>query len=254
MAYINGVFLIKDFGVEVGAGAIAGYSSVQKVGRCTTVTTAETDVWFVGTPYPWPTTAASVRVKAGGSASDAAGQSGARKVMVVGLDASWSVAQEELTLAGASQSLPTVTQFIRINSVFVSETGTYTGANVGNVTIETTTAVTLAALPAGLGISNLSMYTVPAGYTAYLLDARVIGDSSKITTLRLYQRRNANVTAAPVSAKILVQDWPGISSPAVYAWQNPPSFPEKTDLWFTASLTAGTGTVAVSYDLFLKST
>jgi hypothetical protein len=192
-----------------------------------------------------------LRVRSGGNAADTAAGAGARTITVIGLDSSFNEVTEVLTLAGASASAATSTAFIRLTRAYVETCGTYTGTNTGTIILETTGGTALGYLAAGKSQTQLSMYTVPAGYTAYLRRIRVSGDSSKATTLNLWQRRNADTVAAPFKAKRLVQTWSTIIDSVSTTYEVARSFPAKTDLWATAFVGTGSGFAGINMDILL---
>jgi hypothetical protein len=107
-------------------GGIPQRFTVHKFGM--NLTTASGDaIWEPGGAYPYLTytgTAKAMRVKAGGNAADTAAGTGARTVTIQGLDENFAIAQETVTLAGASASAATTTTFSRVLRVFVATTGT----------------------------------------------------------------------------------------------------------------------------------
>lgn len=214
------------------------------------------DIWAGGGAYPFPTSALAVRAKAGGDAADTAAGAGARTVTVVGLDANWTEVSDTITLAGASVSAATSQTFIRIKRSYVATAGTYTGNNTAAITIETTAGTTLAIINAGAGQTQSGIFTVPAGKTAYLMNADIIVASStgKSGTVRFWRRENADDSSAPVSAKRLVAEFDDIQGHITVprlAW---PSFPAKTDVWSSGIGTSGSTNIDVTMDFLLKDT
>jgi hypothetical protein len=95
---------------------------------------------------------------------------GARKVLLTGLDANFDQVIETIELNGTTP-VQTLNQYIRINRCIVIEAGTI-GYNIGIITIEdVTTNTTRAEIPldgSGAGLNTLQQlaYTVPNGKTA----------------------------------------------------------------------------------------
>jgi hypothetical protein len=203
----------------------------------------ERDVWTYGATdkgnvnYNWLQAAAAVRIKAGGNAADAAGQAGAQSITVEGLDENWAEASEDIVTNGTLVSTATTTTFIRVNRVFVKDVGTYTGANTGDITIETTGGTVVAFIGAGLGQTQLSNYSVPATYTAYLRHAHgsVSAGTNKDATLVMYRRLNADDVSTPFSPKRIVHKWEQLQGIAELDFYSMPSFGPKSDLWWTAT-------------------
>lgn len=243
---------VSSFDFETSRNKLVGLTTLYKFGRVSAVTTTEQVVWEGGTTYDGFLTAASaVRVKAGGNANDDAAGTGARTIVVVGLDQDWAEASETITLAGTSASSATTTTFIRVFRAYVATTGTYTGANIGAVDIETTGGVLLVQISAGNGQSTIAVYTVPAGYTMFVRSIAAVVDGNKNVNVNIWQRQNADTISAPYTAKRLVESLPGISGAIGQeskAWR---SFPAKCDFWFTAAALTGTSGVFVEFEAVL---
>jgi len=255
----NGIrnVVANDFAVAVARSAISGYKSIRKFGGNPSVAASSTeDVWSAGGTYSgWLTSASAVRIQAGGNGADTSDGNGARKVVIQGLDENWADASEEVTTAGGSASSATTTTFIRVFRAYVSDVGTYTGANTGAVTIETTGGVVLASIEAGLGQTQMSMYTIPAGYNAYLRNCRAQVDGNKAMDMFMFQRENADDVTTPFTGKRLVDEFRQLIGEADRYYDSLSVFPAKTDLWFSAVNGAGnTGACTVSYDLVLIAT
>jgi len=252
---VNDVHTLKAMlagipGVSMVDGSIPGLTSIVKFGRNDNVGTTEEDLWINGGTYTgWLTAASAVRVKAGGDAADDAAGAGARKIMVEGLDENWEIATEEITLAGASVSSPTSITFIRVYRAWVTDVGTYGGDNEAAVLIETTGGALVANIEAGKGQTQLSMYTVPAGKTAYVLLARTYVAGNKNADVFFWQRQDADVTSAPFTGKRMWHPIDQVQGPAGGDHPIPHVFPAKTDIW--ASAVGPSGGAAVSTRMFI---
>jgi hypothetical protein len=242
-----------DFDFDVSRGAYSHLALMHKFGRNPSVPSAtEADVWTVGGTYPFQQTAIAVRIASGGSANDDTAGSHARTVVVEGLDETWALVTETITTAGALASSATTTTFIRVFRAYVGDVGTYGNANDADIDIETTGAVTLARIPAGRGQSQLAVYTVPLGKTAYLEQVYCKTESNKATDFLMYQRRNADDTSVPVTGKRLVVMYPQVGELIDRQYRRYVSFPAKTDLWFAAIGPTGGGAVTAEFDLLLE--
>lgn len=250
---LNAIKRDQDFRLRVARGTIPGVSAVHIYGRNPSVDTTERVLWSAGAAaYTWLSAASTVRVKAGGNAADTLAGAGARKVLVRGLNSSWTETTEELSLAGASASSPTSTSFFRVLEAYVSEAGTYaTPVNTGDILIETTGGTEVARLLAGRAQSRLGLYTVPSGYTLYLTRILVSVEGNKSATLRLTQRQQAQVVAAPVQAARLVNEWPALSGVAELRHDTWEGYPACTDIWLTAQTASGTTAVSAEMEGFL---
>lgn len=208
------------------------------------------DVWDLGgtTPvYPWPTAAGPLRIAAGGNPADTAAGLGAREVTIYGLDENFEEVSESLATAGASASADTVNNFIRVFDVHVTESGAYGAANTGDISIETNPGgVVLAAVLAGFGSAQMSMYTIPAtARSAYLKRFDVAVESNKVCDVTLWHRPSADVIAAPFEPPRVIKRFLGMEGPLSYE-SDEILFLPKTDIWISATPDSGGGGSRVS--------
>lgn len=189
----------RAFYLEVAKGNVVGHSVVDVHGGNPDVGTgAFEDLWDEGGLYTgWLQTAVSIRIKAGGSVNDIATTgSGMRRIEVFGLDENWAEVSEVIACNGASASTATTATFIRIRRIIGVECGSYGGTNAAAIVVETTGGTELGEILAGLGESELCLYTVPAGHTFYMTELRIDVNSSKTATVRLNIREGANNTSS----------------------------------------------------------
>ena len=222
-------------GISMTDDSITGLTSLVKFGRNAAVGATEEDIWEAGGSYTGFLTAASaVRIRSGGNAADDASGAGARSIEVEGLDQDWNVATETISTAGASASTATTTTFIRVYRVCVIDVGTYTGANTGTISVETTGGVLMATIEAGLGQTQQAIYTVPAGKTAYVVSLSIFVDTNFSARVYLWQRQNADDVSAPFTGKRIWRPFDGVSGAVDGAVAFPYVFPAKTDIWASA--------------------
>lgn len=232
---------INDHFFDISKGVYTDREAVNKFGYNSAVPNGSyADIWAYGATdptYNWPTTTESFRVAAGGNAADTANGAGARKIKIVYLDGNGNEQEEELVLAGSSASAATTGTGRRVIRAWVSETGTYGGANTGNILIEnTSTNAVLAFIAAGISTTQLSMYTIPAGYTGYLLGVGidVAAGANKDADVRMWTRENAYTTTAPYGAACIVHQWASVQGENDVLFTSPLVFPALSDIWFDA--------------------
>jgi len=228
--------------------------SVSKFGSNPAVGTSVEDVWFAGGAYTgWLTSADTVRIASGGNVNDDSSGSGARSVYIEGLDENWDIKSEVLTTNGSSASSSSTGDYIRIYRAFVCDVGTYGGTNAGDIGIETEGGTQVALIQADVGQTQLSMYTVPRNYTAYLSEFFLEVESGNTVELRFFQRPDADVVAAPYTGRRIVYRTLEFSGAFERRYRSMPSFPAKTDLWWDAKKITGggNGLVDIGYDLIL---
>jgi hypothetical protein len=114
-----------------------------------------------------PPTTARVHDIASSSANDTTAGTGARTVAVIGLNGSYAVTTETVTLNGTS-NVATANSYIIIYRMYVVTAGS--GAtNAGTITATAQTDATVTAqISIGAAQTLMAIYQVPAGKTAYL--------------------------------------------------------------------------------------
>lgn len=131
----------------------------------------------------------SVSVSGATLANGRAASTGARTVLVTGVDATYAEISETVILNGTS-SVNTVNSYLRINSMEVLTVGSG-GVPAGNITATAATDSTVSCrILAGNNVSFHGWYTVPLGYTAYILgiDASAPGEATGILTTQIMTR------------------------------------------------------------------
>jgi len=163
----------ENFALNLARGKVRGTSYVEKFGRNPSVATSIETIWDRGGIYQYLTSAAAVYVYSA-DANDGLTGTGARKVTIQGLDTNYNLVQEEVTVNGAASTQT----FLRVYRSFITEAGS-DGYNRADLVISTAASgagTVLAQIGGdgtgvnyiGFGQTMLSLYTVPAGKTAYL--------------------------------------------------------------------------------------
>lgn len=125
--------------------------------------TVPEDIWPLGGVYPFLSAASALEILSS-SVNDTSAGTGARTVLINGLDGNYDEVAQTVTLNGTTPvSIPTA--LLRVNSAIIMTAGS-TEINAGNITIrDTATTTARAYIQAGAGITRSSIYTVPNGYT-----------------------------------------------------------------------------------------
>jgi hypothetical protein len=219
----------EPFELQVARGQIAGHTGVQIFGYSAAIgASAQGPMWEGQTQsgglYTPPASAAPL-ILVSSSASDTS----ALSVKIDGLDSSYTPISETIAMNGVT-NVTTTKSFLRINMMTTTN-----GTNVGTITAKISTTL-YAQINAGIGQTQASIYTVPAGYTLYLLtvqyDAAIGFTSSAYMTAQEYNKDNVSGHLNILNQTVFVQ-----KQEQNYATPIPHT--EKTDIQFCVKASAG---------------
>lgn len=245
-------------GLDVARGLAPGCAGFFRFGRNTAIGLPYTPVTRSGFyRTPQSTGAVALRVKAGGNANDTASGSGAREIILVGLNSTGNVIIESVATAGASASAATTQAFIRLTEAYVSKSGTYAsqsaGTQAGTITIEnalgTEDWAVISDGALGKGVSEIGAYTTPHNKSAVVNSISVSSDADKKANVVMFRRGNILETAAPYSPMALVLELPQNAGLSEITFDPPLFFPPLTDFGFLASVSASTVDVSVGMNI-----
>jgi hypothetical protein len=185
----------EPFELQVARGQIQGHEVVNVFGYASAVSTSFVSVWENNAAYVFPTVA-STMVVSSSSASDTA-----VSVQIDGLDAGYNRITEVVALNGTS-NVTTTNVYWRINNVI-----TTVGSAVGTVYVKNAGGTTYAQIAIGNGKTNMSVYTVPAGYTAYITQADAFSSTSVTSgvfaTFRVLITSSTGISNVAIAAPFL---------------------------------------------------
>ena len=182
---ISRVGTSEPFELQVARGQVAYHESVYKFGNNAEVANSTETVWQQGGLYSY-LSAASVLKVSSSSANDTSAGTGARTVELFGLDGDYNEINEVVTLNGQT-AVNTTQSYLRINRMIVRSAGSG-GYNAGIIYAGTGTVTT--GVPAniyatingdGTNQTLMALWTVPAGYTAYLMQYDVSNGTTSNT-------------------------------------------------------------------------
>ncbi len=161
-----GGYFPKDLFLDVSRGVgPTGWIGQHRFGRNSDVDAAE-DIWSYGGDWVAPT-AARIHAIVSDSGNDTSAGTGARTVQVSGLNGSYAITTETVTMNGATP-VNTANSYVIIHHMLVLTAGSG-GTNAGNITATAATDSTVSAyMVAGYAHTHLGIYQIPAGYTGYL--------------------------------------------------------------------------------------
>ena len=251
----------RDFFVDVARGLVTGHSTIHKFGRNSAVGTSIEPICEGGF-YRMPQATATVTLAAiSTSASDTAAGTGARQLTIIYLDSTGAEQTGTISMNGTTETTDTITGVLRVNRIFVSQSGSYadqgTPSQAGVITVRVSGAgatwATLTQADTNFGNSQslIGFYTVPLRKKAYILTAHATLDSGKTVDLYFFKRENILETAAPYSAFRLQNAYIGIDRTLYFGHSTYEEYPELTDIGFMAKVSTGTADVSVEFELLI---
>lgn len=195
----------------------------------------------------------------GNNAADTLAGLGARKIIVQGLDNNFNEVEEEINMNGTTATASTTTSFIRVYRAWVSEVGTYGGANYNDIDIRVSGGGQVLARITGFGTINtsgygigqalISSYCSPIGQTYYISDINIVVDGNKTADVVLYRREMIDNTTTNIQSQRVLWTGFGLSGNIEVRFKNPINIAEKTDIWFEGRVGSGTGGISINYDV-----
>ena len=229
-----------QFDLNVAAGITTQLANVHKFGAVVTTSADYDTVWSYGGAYTFPSTAGIVTVTST-STQDDSGGTGALTVRLQGLDANYNEVEEDFTLNGTVGVAGTV-EFLRTHRAFVL-TGNNDNNNVGDINFTHSVGVTCQ-IAAGMGQSQVTFYTIPAGKSGYLRSFAATMNKNQENTVRLFQKKPDGGVFRLASELNLY------NSNMHTTYSIPLYFTEKTDLE-VRTYTGSNATVSSMFDLLI---
>jgi len=219
--YGNGATLIP-WNVQVARGLIPGVTGLSISGYRASSGTGFYPAWE-GADYTFFTTAQVVRVWSA-SASDTN-----VSVRIDGLDADYVSQTETVVLTNGATGVLTTKLFLRINSISLTRVPQNVGTiHAGNSAKTITLAYIGTVDNQSAGRSQMTVYTVPAGFTFYLSQSNWYQSANQTAAYRSWTRAPSGLITVILTFPIL----DSYNSVKVV----PRPYPEKTDIQWQASV------------------
>jgi hypothetical protein len=241
----------EPFELQVARGQISYHESFCQFGINTAVGTSNETVWIGSNTYTFPAAAAVMKISSSSNDDDAAG-TGARTVLVDGLNANHERVTEVVSLDGQTQ-VDTTNSYIRVNKMIVLTAGSG-GTSVGNIYAGTGAAVS--GVPPTVvnqtGIlaneTESGFYSVPAGHTAFI---NMWTMSSGNTTPDEWTRFTLRIR--PFGGVFGIKAQYHIAASGIYECKAayPLPIPEKADLEVLAATSDGSASVSTQLQMVL---
>ena len=250
MAVVSSISRVRTsepFELQVARGQISYHETIFKFGYNSVVGDTKETIWEQGGLYAYPPSA-SVMTVSSSDANDTSAGTGARTVEIFGLDADYNEINEIVTLNGQT-AVNTTKSYLRINRGLVRSAGSG-GANAGIIYAGTGTVTS--GVPANIYLTIngdgdnqtlMALWTVPAGYTAFLTKMALSTGTSTNTPAVL----NASLVARPFGEVFQIKERFTLTDGAHEQFYTfPLKFTEKTDLEMRAFSSSGSVNFNVS--------
>lgn len=173
---------------DIAEGNVANHDPVRQYGHNGVVAAAWEVVSDISAAQPYLSSAERLKVVSAEAADDGApAGDGARTVTLEGLDASYNILTETITMNGDTAVICT-NSFLRVFKAYVATAGA-SATNEGVISIKNNAAnVTLLQIDALEGQSHAAIWTAPGGYTGYIVSWYATESSNKGVEVHLFIR------------------------------------------------------------------
>lgn len=246
----------RDYFLDIARGYVSNHTYVKKFGLAENIDTADgyVDIWdgcnvaAASKTYTF-STAADIDSLSSSDNGDT------QDVTVVGLDTNWDEVTQTITLTGQTRAALT-TSLIRVYRMYNAGTTDFAGnvfcfKNVALTDGVPNTAANIRAIVQGANNQTLmAIYTIPAGYTGYLVRgwANQAINKTAANTIKFMAREFGGV--------FRVQRTQGLNSVGSSLVETdeklPFVIPEKTDLKVMANTTANDMALGAGFDIVLE--
>jgi len=229
----------QPFYLSVAKGEVNNHSSINKFGATPAMSQNQTGtIWDVNdTLYPWSSfaTAAQVTIPTV-NASDSG-----NTITLQGLDANYVLQTETITLSSSS-SVTSTKSFIRLFRAYYNGLAT----NVGAILVQIS-GVTVLKINAGQAQTLMCVYTVPAGYTGYLLVGTASCEGNADASGSMYVRYFGQ-DSFRIGHTFEVS---GVGGPYEHTFAIPVVIPEKSDIDVRATVRSNNARITAAFDMLL---
>lgn len=244
----------SDSSLEIPRGNVLGATSVNKFGRSSAITTGDTfEIWDGNVAYAFPTTPSITHIR---TATDTPAMDGLL-VEIQGLNATWDLVTQNATIDAVTSTATEVeltTPLIRVFRMKVlADVVTTNNIWVGATGVAAATAKAI--IIAGNNQTQMAIYTVPNGKTAYMTNyyATVNPGGGAPTTfnVRLWASDRDNSYAKQLKHIQGVSANVGAYGRMQHHFNPYYKFTQKTDIYLTGTPTGASVDVSAGFDLIL---
>ena len=232
--------LASPWGLQVARGKVDGASQLNLFAFSNSVGTSLFPVWENATAYTFPASALTMTL-----VSTSASDNATARVLISGVTTAYVAVSETVALNGVT-GVTTVNTYLRINSMVLTVAGSGQTTNVGTITAKNG-ATTYAQIAIGIGKTQMSVYSVPAGFTMYALSINAFqgNASSGYVNYRIQSSVNngPQLTVLQTTFQLAYQ----------VPRANPFPYPEKSDIQWQFSVNTGTHALGFIFEGILIS-
>jgi hypothetical protein len=243
----------EPFGLQVARNQIQGHSGIIIFGYNPDLDTSEESIWPDGGTIPHPTVASVLKVSSS-DANDTSAGTGARTVLISGLDGDYNTVTETVILNGQT-AVNTTNSFLYVNAFYVVTAGSG-GQNAGVIYAGTGTvtagvpATIYDLIAAGYNNRTTAHYCVPAGYTGYMVSGLITaGQASGSTSVTAYLKQHGPDGILRVGAVTTLNN-----GSVEYPFDPCYPIPEKNCVGATAIGSAANNSVSAYFNIILIKT
>lgn len=233
--------------LAISRGHSLGYRTLYKFGYNPDVDIVEETVWGNAGNYVWLDSAVTMFVSST-SANDSGTGTGARTILIQGLDEDYNEIEETITLNGQTQ-VATQLSYLRVYRAFVTLAGSNEGTS-GVIYIGSSGAtggVPNSTVYASISIGNqtqIAAYTVPAGYTLYVDEINftaAVSHANKLVHCKFNSRDHGSNVFRTRFVQVIQ------SNQLIQSFKYPQGFSEKTDLECRVSTDTNNTAIGASF-------
>lgn len=224
--------------LNISRGLVKGTNYIHKFGAVPSMSTATTGtIWDIGdTVYPWSSfNSGSILTIAANVADNGI------SVTIYGLDANYNEINETVVITAGAAT--TTQSFLRVYRAFASVQNSY------NIDIKVSSTI-VARITAGLAQTLMSVYTVPANYTGFLLQGTMSAQAGADATGNMFVRYFGQ-TSFRVGHSFEVS---GAGGQYQYKFGVPIAIPQKSDIDVRITTRSNNGRFTAAFDMILIKT
>lgn len=197
--------------------------------------------------------AATMRIRSGGNANDAAAGTGIRRVSMTGLLASGALQTVTIDTAGTSASDPTEDTYIRAWLTRATAAGTYHGTAAADIVLETSGGTEMCRIVAGRSESKLAAYAIPSGWTGFLIHATGRADvkAGKSADFWLMSAGDILTTSGDMGPAVEEFYFPGVIEALAEDHVTMESWPGPADIWIDVKAAAADTMATAGFELLI---